>query len=200
MIQIINEELTFAFPEVHERARISMHFRICAGDGNALPIICQNQNDEFLVSSKHPLELHFRPANFYPFAVIVMVDGINAMSGDGTAVLSRVPLSFFVTPPQGAIDAFQFRDEARPIKATKKTFSNRTGLSLQVYPMKRKQYDFFAMQRRLIPGPERIGPHIREGMERTCEPIYEDLSSLGDWDRYNGERCMIWLELPTVGD
>jgi hypothetical protein len=61
--------------------------------------------------------------------------------------------------------------------------------------MKQEAIAYYKDQKRLIPGPgpKIIGLILLHGGERQCEPIYEDLCCLGDWDRSRGERAAVWV-------
>src|SRR5262249_5295192 len=132
----------------------------------------------------------------YPFAVLLSVGGINALTGDrSTAALVRSPQNYFASPPQGGIDGYFLGGQVYPFRAGGESPLIRTRLEITVFPMKSEAFAYLQHRLRLIPGP---GPSVRgltllHGGERQCEPIYEDLCCIGDWDQSQEEKATIWL-------
>jgi hypothetical protein len=131
----------------------------------------------------------------YPFALLVSVRGRNAITGGVTTTLARSPQNYFSTPPQGGIDGYFLDGQVYPFRAAAETHANRTRLDFKVFPMKREALAHYKHQLQLIPGP---GPRIsgltlRHGGEHRCEPIYEDLCCLGDWDQSRQEQAVLWV-------
>jgi hypothetical protein len=102
-----------------------------------------------------------------------------------------------VSPPQGAIDGYFSRGEVHPFCALGMSPPNGTRLEIQVFPMTERSLHGFIPQK-IKCGDDAFsgirGMTLSHGGERQCEPIYEDMLSLGDWDRARPERAMIWLD------
>src|SRR5262249_45996201 len=97
----------------------------------------------------------------YPFALLVLVGGKNAITGVPSMTLDRSPQNYFTSPPQGGIDGY-FRDgRVHLLRAVSEAAVNQTRLEIRVFPMKRKAMDHFRFQTGLIPGP---GPSALRGI------------------------------------
>ena len=138
----------------------------------------------------------------YPFAVLLSVGGKNALSGDFTQTLRRSPQNYFASPPQGGIDGYLEGDQVHPFRAAKEMPLKRTHLEIKVHPMKKEAFAFFENRLGLIPGPgpSMRGFTLRHGGVRQCEPVYEDLCSLGDWDQSREEKATFWLARETSSE
>jgi hypothetical protein len=143
-----------------------------------------------------PRRDHLHRAARYPFALLVSVGGMNAITGEPSATLARSPQNYFTTPPQGGIDGFFRNGNVYPFRVAASPAANQTRLEINVLPMKCKAFAYLKPELQLVPGwgPSTLrGITLLHGGERECEPIYEDICNLGSWDRDNEARALIWL-------
>lgn len=210
MVEVKGNELVFAFPDVSEAAVLRVHFRNIASPAVDVPII-HHADDRLLLGTVGPVAMHLRPGFVveelrsrssepgpglrYPFAVLVSVGGLNALTGKPSSVLSCQPQNYFSSPPQGGIDGYLVAGQVNPFRAGAEPHLNSTRLEIKVLPMKNKVWDYFMSRRALIPGPGPFltGLMLKHGGERQCEPVYEDLCSIGDWDQDQAATGSIWL-------
>jgi hypothetical protein len=132
----------------------------------------------------------------YPFAVLVTVGGLNALTGEPASSLIRSPQNYFSSPPQGGIDGYFVRGKVRPFRSAGDEPQEKVRLEIKVFPMKGEVWEDF-MRRRHLCGwyhPVITGLTITHGGERHCEPVYEDLCCLGEWDQRASESAMVWLK------
>ena len=199
MVEVTDSDLVFSFLEVDEEAILRVHF--CGVDppnecirirGSAREGVWLATVGRFVLYLQPGLN---QPGGRYPFALLVSVRGRNAITGEVATTLVRNPQNYFSAPPQGGIDGYFLDGQVHPFRAAPEPHASQTRLEIRVFPMKREAMDYYRGQRRLIPGP---GPKINSltllhGGERQCEPIYEDLRCLGDWDKSHEERAVIWV-------
>jgi hypothetical protein len=206
MIEISDNELVFSFQDVDERAVLHVYFRTAVQPEETVRIIQQPDGGGALLANQGRVVMHLRPKLVvkdlrypsgvrYPFAVLVTVGGRNALTGDISRTLLRSPQNYFASPPQGGIDGYFVDGQVYPFRTGGESSLNRTRLDIKVFPMKREAFAYLESRLRLIPGP---GPPIqgitlRHGGERQCEPVYEDLCSIGHWDQNREERAAVWL-------
>jgi hypothetical protein len=208
MLEVTRTNLIVSFPEVHNRAALRLSFRK-ADAPKTIAGFAARHDSGFVLGSSGRFVLHLRPRPLagsdwecrglrYPFAVLVSVAGTNALTGDvANAGLTR-PQNYFITPPQGGIDGYLMGGEVHPFVACGDAADDRTPMDIVVFPMKAEAFDYLARKRKLIPGPAPWGenfllPHTGE---RKCEPVYENVCSLGDWDQNCQERMTVWLHGP----
>jgi hypothetical protein len=132
----------------------------------------------------------------YPFAMLVSVGGRNAITSEVSTNLIRSPQNYFATPSQGGIDGYYVGGRVYPFRSTTETPTSQIHLEVKVFPMKCKAFAYFKHQLKLIPGwgaSALRGVTLLHGGERQCEPIYEDICSLGDWDKDGEERVIILI-------
>jgi hypothetical protein len=211
MVEIKNNELIFFFPEVNDHAVLGVHFRTVVSP-KAMVRLVPHPEDGWVLATVGPVIMQLRPrfaaehnwpgssepglGDRYPFAVLVSVGGLNALTGEPSRVLLRTPQNYFSSPPQGGIDGYFVDGQVHPFRAGAEPDLNNTRLEIKAFPMKKEAWDFFMFRRGLIPGP---GPFItgltlKHGGERQCEPVYEDLCGIGDWDRKREETVTVWLK------
>src|SRR5687767_10812380 len=103
MVELHEKELVFSFPEVDERAVLRLHFSALSAPDEKVGIRPQPIQGGFLLETREKVVLHLRPqligSHRYPFAALVAVDGINALTGEAYTTLSRSPQNYFVSPP-----------------------------------------------------------------------------------------------------
>jgi hypothetical protein len=205
MVEIEDTELAFFFPDVDEDAILRVHF---CGPGACEERIKIQDSDCGIIrlATVGRFVMHLRPSAlsrahlyrpaWYPFAMLVSVGGKNAITGEGSTTLARNPQNYFITPPQGGIDGYRVGDRVYPLRAEARATASRTRLEIKVFPMKGKAFAYYKRQLQLVPGP---GPSalrsitLLHGGERECEPIYEDICSIGDWDKDRAERALVWI-------
>jgi hypothetical protein len=200
MVEIIETELVFAFPEVDEEAILRVHFCPADSPGQRIPIEADLE-EPLRLATEGTFVMYLQPgcqyrSLRYPFALLLSVGGRNAITGEPSMTLDRSPQNYFTSPPQGGIDGY-FRDgRVHPFRAVGEAAGNRTRLEMRVFPMKSKAMAHFRYQRQLVPGP---GPSALRGItllhggERQCEPLYEDICNLGSWDKDYEERALLWV-------
>ncbi len=208
MVNINGNELVFAFPDVDGEMRV--HFRRADLPGEVIPLIQEPAGEGFRLAAFGRAVMHLRPRVVdhqssygtemqtmrYPFAVLVMMGGLNALTGEPTNSLIRSPQNYFASPPQGGIDGYFVQGEVRPFRGAGDELRDTTRLDIKVFPMKRDVWEEL-MGRRQMCGwyhPAISGLTINHGGERQCEPVYEDLCCLGEWDQQRGEIATVWLK------
>jgi len=127
--------------------------------------------------------------------VVVTVAGTNALTGEVAGTRLTRPQNYFVAPPQGGIDGYLMSGQVHPFVACGDVADDRMPVDIAVVPMKAEAFKHLEHKRRLTPGPAPWGEHfiLPYGGERRCEPLYEDVCSLGDWDQDRQERFTVWL-------
>jgi len=206
MFDLDRNELVFSFPDVHACAIMRIHFRgadLC--DERHLPL--SFINGRFVLAYPGRTVVHLRPDLFqenrplssrYPFAIVMFVNGLNILTGEVSDEMVRSPQNYLVSPPQGAVDGYFFAGEVHPFRAMNNCHPNGTRLEIRVFPMRKQAFNGFVPEKIKIKCGDEFGPVIRgmtlsHGGDRQCEPLYEDLLSLGDWDRMRGKSALIWL-------
>jgi hypothetical protein len=209
MAEIKDNNLIFAFPEVNPAAELSIHFRRVNGTEEPVPIVIQPEDDGFMLQGHGALVMHLRPkiavegflsgpraSNLrFPFAVLLTVGGRNALTGAQSDSLIRSPQNYFATPPQGAIDGYLVDDKVLPFRGGEMSPRDRTRLAITVFPVKKETWDRWMYKRRLCGWRPSVisGLTLAHGGERECEPVYEDLCCIGDWDQSRPARASVWL-------
>jgi hypothetical protein len=197
MLTLHEKELVFSFPDVDERAVLRLYCSTLPKPEEAVGI--QPIQGGFLLETREKVVLHFRPqligSHRYPFAVVVAVDGINALTGEAYTTLSRSPQNYLVSPPQGALDGYWRDAQVLPLQAGGDSPFDRVPLVIKVFPMKREAILDLEAQLKLIPGVrDQISlVTLQHGGERQIEPLYEDLCNLGSWDQSQEQKITIWL-------
>ena len=202
MVEVNDTELTFSFPEVHEEAVLRMYFR-SANSPEQRVNIQQSRDGAIRLATEGQFVMYLLPGRdclahrvWYPFALILSVGGKNAITGEISTTLSRSPQNYFTTPPQGGIDGYFQGTRVHPFRAVSEAIPGETRLEIRAFPLKSKEFAYFNHQLQLIPGP---GPSplrgitLQHGGERQCEPIYEDICSIGSWDKDHEDRAWIWV-------
>jgi len=204
MQELEHNEIVFSFPDLNAGAILRIHFRAPdPADETRQPLTMVDRR--IVLACPKRTVLHLRPNILrqdvhselrYPFAVIISVNGLNALTGEVCDGMVRSPQNYLVTPPQGAIGGYFSQGQVHPFRALGMSPPNGTRLEIQVFPMSKQSFDGFVSQKIKCgyDGPVIRGMTLSHGGERQCEPIYEDMLSLGDWDRARGERAMIWLD------
>jgi hypothetical protein len=193
MIKFENNELVFSFPEVDDQAIVRIHFRRADEPNQIAQLIENPAGDGYCLATPGRLRLHLRPQ--YPFAVLIRMQGINALTGDedsrGINELAR-PQNYFVTPPQGGIDGYLRVGKVLPFYAYADPVEDRASLTIQPFPMKAVE---IAQHRRVLCGfnPKWETQFLLPGGDREIEPIYEDMCCIGDWDQTRTELATVWL-------
>jgi hypothetical protein len=200
MVEITDTELVFAFAEVDEEAILRVHF--CGADSPKERIPIRGSTREGVrLATVGRFVMYLLPDVVrgwgvrYPFALLVSVRGRNAITGELASALGRSPQNYFSTPPQGGIDGYFLDGQVYPFRAAAVADANQTRLAINVFPMKSEALAHYKHQLQLIPGPGPMisGLTLMHGGERQCEPIYEDLCCLGDWDRSRKEQAVVWV-------
>jgi hypothetical protein len=207
MVEVNENELVFSFPDVNDGAVLRVHFRGAVSPEARVRILLPPVDGGLLLAAYCRVVMHLRPNDVgedfrypsgvrYPFAVLLSVGGINALTGEPSSALVRSPQNYFATPPQGGIDGYLVGGQVNPFRGGGESSFHRTRLEIKVFPMKTEAFAYLEHRLRLIPGP---GPSVRgltlsHGGERQCEPVYEDLCCIGDWDQRRGEMALIWLD------
>lgn len=205
MIDVTHDNIIVSFPDVHDRAALRLSFQRVDGL-NDVATLRARHGGGFVLGSHGRFVLHFRPRPLtgidwewrklrYPFAVVVSVSGTNALTGAvATPGLTR-PQNYSVTPPQGGIDGYLDGGDVHPFVAHGNVADDRTPMDITVVPMKAAAFVHLERKGNLTPGPPPWGDHfvLPYGGERQCEPLYEDVCALGDWDQDRQERFTIWL-------
>jgi len=200
MLQVDADHLVLSFPNVHHGAALRLDFR--APDRPDRPVaLVAGTDGGFRLSSPGRVVLHLRPdagGSTSPFAVVLSVGGANALTGvAGSTRLAR-PQNYFVTPPQGGIDGYFSGGRVRPFVACAEEAEGRLPLDIDVIPVKADAYDYATRGRRMCGAGYGWGTtfELPGGGERQCEPVYEDIFGLGDWDDRRRERLAVWLHAP----
>lgn len=210
MVDIKSNELIFAFPDVNSSAELHVHFRHVDTPEESVPIIQEPIDGGILLAARGRLVMHLRPKVVpeeflygiepqtirYPFAVLVTVGGINALTGEPSSSLTRSPQNYFASPPQGGIDGYFVRGEVYPFQGCGEAPRDRIRLEIKVFPMKGEMWTHLMNQKRRCgwSPPVITGLTIAHGGERQCEPVYEDLCCIGDWDQSRGENATVWVK------
>jgi len=203
MVEINETDLVFAFPEVDEEAILRAHFCPTEAPGQRIHIAA-NSAAPIRLAAEGPFIMYLQPNDArrdclyhslrYPFALLVSVGGKNAITGVPSATLDRSPQNYFSSPPQGGIDGYFSDGRVHPFRAASEAARDQTRLEIRVFPMKSKAMARFRFQTGLIPGwgPSALrGITLLHGGERQCEPIYEDICSIGRWDKEHEERALV---------
>jgi hypothetical protein len=209
MVELKNNTLVFAFPEVNPAAELCIHFRRGDGSGEPVPIVTEPVDEAFVLQGQGALVMHLRPKiafeEFwygsgakkvrYPFAVLLAVGGRNAITGELSNSLIRRPQNYFVSPPQGGIDGYFVGGRVLPFRAGEVSPRERTRLAITVFPVKNETWEHWMYQKGLSgwTHPVISGLSLAHGGERSCEPIYEDLCCVGDWDQSRAATTSVWL-------
>jgi hypothetical protein len=199
-------DLLFSFPIVDRFAVLRIQF--CRhGTKEQLPV--DRAGDDFSVETSAPVDIHLRPELvdkdrsirwdrkadlYYPFAVMLMVRGINALTGTRISELRSQPQNYFVTPPQGAIDGYFVNGEVQPFRSSAQPEGIR--LDFSVYPMRSREFGELMQRPMLIGGSGHVTPSgitLMHGGERQIEPVYEDWRSIGDWDQDHRQIVVVRL-------
>lgn len=203
MVETNDNALIFSFPHVRENAVLRVDFRSVAAPNTVVCIELPAVNGGFQLAPAGQVMMSLCPSIVigrsgvrYPFAVILSVDGKNAITGEArNTSLDRNPQNYFITPPQGGIDGYWRARKVHPFRVSGSA-SDRMRLEICVFPMKSKALTYFEKQLQVIPGwgPSAFrGATVMHGGERQCEPVYEDICSLGDWDQTQREKACVWL-------
>jgi hypothetical protein len=131
----------------------------------------------------------------FPFAVLLTVGGRNALTGEQSSSLIRSPQNYFASPPQGGIDGYFVGGKVLPFRGGEVPPRERTRLAITVFPVKKETWDHWMFQKGLSGWrpPAISGLTLAHGGERKCEPVYEDLCCIGDWDQTRPARASVWL-------
>jgi hypothetical protein len=205
MIEVHDTALVVSFPEVDDEAILHFHFSRGVSPDQFVPV--EKVGGDVRVGTEGTILMHLRP-DFarrdqlyrearYPFALLVSVSGRNAITGEPSTALVRCPQNYFTTPPQGGIDGYFFGGKVHPFRVSGDDLADRPCLEVRVFPMKNKAFAYFKHQLQLIPGwgPSALrGITLLHGGERSCEPIYEDICSIGDWEMDHEERILVSLK------
>lgn len=209
MVDVKNNNLVFAFPDVNPVAELCIHFRRDDGSEEPVPIVGQPHDDGFMLQGQGTLVMHLRPKIAFeefwygtgakkirfPFAVLLTVGGRNALTGEESNLLTRSPQNYFASPPQGGIDGYFVAGKVLPFRGGNVLPRERTRLAITVFPVKKETWDHWMFQKSLSgwSHPVISGLTLSYGGERKCEPIYEDLCSFGDWDQTRPAGASVWL-------
>ncbi len=200
MVESIDTELIFSFPDLDAEAVLRVYFGGAHSPRDCIAI--QGDPHEGLwLAAPGRFVLYLQPNRRYgvgiryPFALLVSVRGRNAITGRVSRTLARDPQNYFSTPPQGGIDGYFLDGRVYPFRAASEAHRNPTRLEIRVFPMKAEALAHYKDQLNLVPGPGPMihGLTLQHGGERQCEPIYEDLCCLGDWDQTQEEHAAVWV-------
>jgi hypothetical protein len=202
--------LVFAFPDVNPAAELGIHFRRNDGSEEPVLVIDEPVDGGYMLQGQGTLEMHLRPKiafeeHWYgsepkqvrfPFAVLLAVAGRNALTGEPSNSLIRSPQNYFASPPQGAIDGYFVGGRVLPFRCGEMSPWERTRLTIVVFPVKKETWDHWMYQKSLCgwSHPVISGLTLEHGGERQCEPIYEDLCCIGDWDQSRATKVSVWLK------
>ena len=205
MPEITHNNLIVSFPDVHDRATLRLSFRKADVPKETAELAARHDGG-FVLKSSGRLVLHLRPRPLagsdwewrglrYPFAVLISVAGTNALTGDVASTGLARPQNYFVTPPQGGIDGYLTGGEVHPLVSCGDAADDQTPMDIVVFPMKAEAFAHLEGKRQITPGFPPWGDHflLPHRGERKCEPVYEDVCSLGDWDQNRQERITVWL-------
>ncbi len=203
MLEVKDTELMISFPEVNDNAVLRIHFRSPESPEDQVSILQHESENRLMLDTVGPVVMHLRPSfnetgpgSRYPFVILLSFDGRNVLTDKRSTTLIRNPQNYFSTPPQGGIDGY-FRDgKVHPFRAGAEPFLNDVSLEIKVFPMKNETWTHFMYQRTLLGWghPVITGLTLKHGGERQCEPVYEDLCCIGDWDQSKQEQVTIWLK------
>jgi hypothetical protein len=197
MLRVDTNHLVLSFPGVGAGAALRLDFRTADRPDQAVGLAA-GRDGGFLLQSCGRVVMHLRPdagGRAYPFAVLLSVGGRNALTGvAGSERLAR-PQNYFVTPPQGEIDGYLSGGQVRPFVAWGDPDDDRLPLDVRVIPIKPEGYDFATRGKWLCGSSHGWGTNFElpVGGERQCEPVYEDVFGLGDWDEQRQEQLIVWL-------
>jgi hypothetical protein len=210
MTEIRDNNLVFAFPAVNPSAELRIHYRRADASQALVPLVSEPIDGAFLLAGQGPLVMHLRPKVAfeeswygsgtqkvrYPFAILLTVGGVNALTGERSSLLVRSPQNYFVSPPQGGIDGYFVGGRVMPFRAGEASRPDSTRLEVKVFPVKSETWAHWMHQKSLVGwGHAAIsGLTLAHGGERECEPIYEDLCCNGDWDQSRGAKASVWLK------
>jgi hypothetical protein len=132
----------------------------------------------------------------YPFAVLLAVGGRNALLGKPSNSLIRSPQNYFVSPPQGGIDGYFVGGRVMPFRGGEVPPPDRIRLAITVFPVKNDTWKHWMYQKSLSGWSHSVisGLTLAYGGERKCEPIYEDICCIGDWDQSRAAQTSVWLK------
>jgi len=208
MIEVGNTEIVFSFPDEDEGAILRVHFCLTEMPEAKIPI-CRSANlVQFGTAGR--IVIHLRPhllygktygdrgVSSYPFAVLVSVDGRNAITGDYSATLVRSPQNYFASPPQGGIDGYFTEGRVLPFQVRTDPPIDPPLLRIKVFPAKKEILEYWSSRTRLLGSVHYSisGLTLRHGGERQCEPIYEDMCCIGDWNGNRSEEIILRLAAP----
>jgi hypothetical protein len=162
MFHIDDNELVFAFPEVNASAELRVSFRR-ADQPKEWVSFSDPIDGGIAVAAGGRLVMHLRPKDVhqessyrtgtqtirYPFAVLVTVAGLNALTGEPSTSLSRTPQNYFASPPQGGIDGYFVRGVVHPFRGGAELPKERARLDLRVFPMKSETWAALMDRRRM---------------------------------------------------
>lgn len=209
MVEVKNNNLVFAFPEVNAAAELCVHFRRHEGSEEPVPIVSQHDGDGLMLQAQGALVMRLRPKIAFeefwyetgakkvrfPFAVLLTVGGRNALTGEQSSSLARSPQNYFASPPQGGVDGYFVGGSVLPFRGGDVSPRERTRLAITVFPVKKETWDHWMYQKSLSGWSHSVisGLTLSYGGERKCEPIYEDLCSFGSWDQSRAAKASVWL-------
>jgi hypothetical protein len=197
MIELNDTEISLSFPHAGDKAVLRVQF--CGVDSPEEKLRIRGAADSLQLMAQSRFVVRLRPhSEFYPFAVLVSVDGKNAITGDDSTTLVRSPQNYFASPPQGGIDGYFVDERVLPFRAGGDSPAHRSYLAIKVFPIKKETIENWIQRRRMCGAPHHAisGVTLRHGGARQCEPIYEDLCSIGDWDTSHAEEVVLWLTGP----
>ena len=195
MIQANDEELVISFPELDDEANLRIYFsKVDAFNENLRIRSFIDQSVELAGCGR--FVVHLRPENrFSPFAVVMCVDNRNVITGDDSMVLRRDPQNYFATPPQGGIDGYFLDGHVLPFHVGPAGQAHPSSLAIKAFPIGREALEFWKYNRSLSGNPHYLinDLTLAHGGPRQCEPIYEDMCSIGDWDTRHSEEFAVRL-------
>src|SRR5437868_6022247 len=115
MVEVTTTNIVFRFPHLAERANLRINFQQTDAPGTVIPIA--QTGDEILVKARGQIAMHFRPQILH-YAILVNVDGGNALTGNFNDDKLTRPQNYFASPPQGAMDAYRVKDRLLPLRVT----------------------------------------------------------------------------------
>jgi hypothetical protein len=203
VIELVEHEILISFPEL-ENAELRIHFRNAARPNEIVPMvrgsdgIFRLEGEEEVVMRLLPKYLPWQSNVRHPFAIIGTMGGVNILTGDDqNTILRRSPQNYISTPPQGAIDGGVLDGRVRAFFAGGQKAASSINLELKIFPMKADTISHFRTRAQLTDGPGHKSCGLFElnhGGERDCEPLYEDMCSLGDWDQSRVEVVRIGMK------
>jgi hypothetical protein len=202
MMHVTDRGVEFSFPEVGSAANLVLSFRLLRNGPSEAPLPVRTHRGRLCIYANEPLCIGLHdfaartppvPMLAHPIAVMLHINGVNALTGCRAKLMSRTPQNYFVVPPQTTIDrAWDGKRIANHITAG---LSNERWLRLSFLFVPLKQDVYVDMTDRL----KLIGRHWRPTWDVTLsdcskgriEPIYEDLMGLGDWNAAESTRCEV---------